>query len=197
MTTNTTLARLQQLLPELFQPVQVIGDPYLRFQLTPEIPVLLSMERVQEALVVPANSISPLPNLPAFSIGLMNARDRVFLVVDLAQILGLPPLPINPRNYQVIVIQSSEMGTDSSESRKYIGLAVQRVRGVARFETGQLQSLTHGFPSCLAPYLLGSFGPETEQDAEQEAEQILVLDADSIVNSPALLKNPFVPTKPT
>jgi positive phototaxis protein PixI len=193
MTTNTTLARLQQLLPELFHPVQVIGDPYLRFQLTPEIPVLLSMERVQEALVVPANSISPLPNLPTFSIGLMNARDRVFLVIDLAQILGLPPLPINPRNYQVIVIQSSEMGTDSSEARKYIGLAVQRVRGVARFETGQLQSLTHGFPSSLAPYSLGSFATE----AEQGAEQILVLDAGSIVNSPALLKNPFVPTKPT
>jgi positive phototaxis protein PixI len=193
MTTNTTLARLQQLLPELFHPVQVIGDPYLRFQLTPEIPVLLSMERVQEALVVPANSISPLPNLPAFSIGLMNARDRVFLVIDLAQILGLPPLPINPRNYQVIVIQSSEMGTDSSEATKYIGLAVQRIRGVARFETEQLQSLTQDFPSSLAPYLLGSFGIE----AEQEVEQILVLDAGSIVNSPALLKNPFVPTKPT
>jgi positive phototaxis protein PixI len=189
MTTNTTLARLQQLLPELFQPVQIIGDPYLRFQLTPEIPVLLSMERVQEALVVPANSISPLPNLPAFSIGLMNARDRVFLVIDLAQILGLPPLPINPRNYQVIVIQSSEMKTDSSESKKYIGLAVHGIRGVARFEIGELHSIAHGFPNCLDPYLLGSFGTE--------AEQILVLDADSIVNSPALLKNPFVPTKPT
>ncbi len=189
MTNNTTLARLQQLLPELFQPVQVIGNPYLRFQLTSEIPVLLSMERVQEALVVPADSISPLPNLPAFSIGLMNARDRVFLVIDLAQILGLPPLPINPRNYQVIIIQSSEIATDSSESRKYIGLSVQRVRGVARFETGQMQSLTHDFPSCLAPYLLGSLGTD--------AENFLVLDADSIVNSPALLKNPFVPTKPT
>jgi positive phototaxis protein PixI len=187
MTTNTTLARLQQLLPQLFQPIEVIGDPYLRFQLTPEIPVLLSMERVQEAVVVPASSISPLPNLPAFSIGLMNARDRVFLVVDLAQLLGLSPLSTNPRNYQVIVIQLSEMGVEASESTKYLGLAVQKVRGVARFEAGQMQSLTGDFPSCLAPHLLGSLG--------EAAERSLVLDANSIIKALSLLENPFVSTK--
>ncbi len=187
MTTNTSLERLQQLLPQLFQPIEVIGDPYLRFQLTPEIPVLLSMERVQEALVVPASSISPLPNLPAFSIGLMNARDRVFLVVNLAQLLGLSPLPTNPRNYQIIIIQLSEMVTDDSESMKYLGLAVQQVRGVARFKTGQMQSLTGDLPSCLAPHLLGSLG--------EAAERSLVLDVNSIIKAPSLLKNPFFSTK--
>jgi positive phototaxis protein PixI len=184
MTTNTTLARLQQLLPQLFQPVQVVGDPYLRFQLTPEIPILLSMERVQEALVVSASSISPLPNVPAFAIGLMNARDRVFLVVDLAQLLGLPPLPINLRNYQVIIIRWSELGNDHQKTGKYLGLAVNQVRGVARFQTEHLQSLAGEYPTCLKPYLKGSFGELTEQ--------ILVLDADSIANAPALLKNPFL-----
>jgi chemotaxis signal transduction protein len=85
----------------------------------------------------------------------------------------------------------------SSEARKYIGLAVQRIRGVARFETEQLRSLTQDFPSSLAPYLLGSFATEAEQGVEQGAEQMLVLDAGLIVNSLSLLKNPFVPTKPT
>jgi positive phototaxis protein PixI len=188
MTTNTTLARLQQLLPQLFQPVQVTGDPYLRFQLTPEIPALLAMTRVQEALVVSASSISPLPNLPALAIGIMNTRDRVFLVIDLAQLLGLAPLPVNPRNYQVIVIQSSDIDADGSESKKYIGLAVQRVRGVARFETEQLQSLTGDFSHCLTPYLLGSFGTA--------ADQILVLDTEAVIQAPSLLKNPFIPIKP-
>lgn len=188
MITNTSLARLQQLLPQLFQPSQVIGDPYLRFQLTPETPVLLSMERVQEALVVPANSISPLPNLPAFSIGLINTRDRVFLVIDLAQILGLPPLPINPQKYQIIVVQSSVMESEDQESKKYLGLAVQQVRGVSRFKTAHLQSVSGDFPGCLTPYLLGSFGEATER--------ILVLDAELIVNAPPLCKNPFSLAKP-
>jgi positive phototaxis protein PixI len=186
MTTNATLTRLQQLLPQLFQPVQVAGDPYLRFQLTTEIPTLLPMEWVQEAVVVPAQSISPLPNLPAFSIGLMNARDRVFLVVDLGQLLGLPPLPINLRNYQVIVIRLSGQDADSNESGKCLGLAVHQVRGVARFETAQLQAPVGEFPVSLQPYLLGSFG-ETD-------ERVLVLDTGSIVNAPSLLKNQLIST---
>jgi positive phototaxis protein PixI len=193
MTANTTLDRLQQLLPQLFQPLQVVGDPYLRFQLTPDIPVLLSMERVQEALLVANSSISPLPNMPALAIGLMNTRDRVFLVIDLAQVLGLPPLPSNPRNYQVIVIRLSELGNEDNEAEKYLGLAVHKVLGVARFETTQLQSVAREYPVGLQPYVLGSFQETSLQEIE---EQILVLDTGSIVNAPLLLQNPFVSTKP-
>jgi positive phototaxis protein PixI len=172
MTTNTTLTRLQQLLPELFQPLVVTGDLYLRFQLTPELPALLPMARVQEALLVPATAISPLPNLPAFTIGIMNARDRVFLVVDLGQLLGLPPLPTNPRDYQVVVMQlattepKSVDPTDAANEPS-LGLAVSRVRGVARFESQHLQSAVADVPECLLPHLLGCF--------IEAGEQILVL----------------------
>jgi positive phototaxis protein PixI len=172
MTTNTTLTRLQQLLPELFQPLVVTGDLYLRFQLTPEIPALLPMARVQEALLVPATAISPLPNLPAFTIGMMNARDRVFWVVDLGQLLGLPPIPTNPRDYQVVVMQLAETDAESvdstdSSNEPSLGLAVSRVRGVARFESQHLQPAVADVPECLQPHLLGSF---IEAD-----KQILVL----------------------
>jgi positive phototaxis protein PixI len=181
MTTNTTLTRLQQLLPELFQPLVVTGDLYLRFQLTPELPALLPMARVQEALLVPATAISPLPNLPAFTIGIMNARDRVFLVVDLGQLLGLPPLLTNPRDYQVVVMQlaATEPGlldpADSSNEPS-LGLAVSRVRGVARFESQHLQLQVAGVPECLQPHTLGCF---IEAD-----KQILVLNPATIVTAP-------------
>jgi positive phototaxis protein PixI len=171
MTTNTTLTRLQQLLPELFQPLVVTGDLYLRFQLTPEIPALLPMARVQEALLVPATAISPLPNLPAFTIGIMNARDRVFWVVDLGQLLGLPPIPTNPRDYQVVVMQLAATEPDSS-TEPSLGLAVSRVRGVARFESQHLQSQVADVPECLQPHTLGCF---IEAD-----KQILVLNPATI-----------------
>lgn len=189
MTTNTTLTRLQQLLPELFQPLVVTGDLYLRFQLTPEIPALLPMARVQEALLVPATAISPLPNLPAFTIGIMNARDRVFCVVDLGQLLGLPPLPNNPRDYQVVVIQLSATEPESIAERLHrridpsslsaepsLGLAVCRVRGVARFEQQKMQLSVADVPECLQPHLLGCF---------IEAEKrILVLNPATLATAP-------------
>ncbi len=184
MTTNTTLARLQQLLPHLFQPVQVSGDPYLRFQLTPETPALISMNWVQEALLVSASSISPLPNMPVFSIGIMNSRDRVFLVVDLGQLLGLAPLLVNPRNYQVITIHLPSVGTENrTSSEKYLGLAVQQVGGVARFETEPLPIVAEECPVGLTPYLLGSF--------MEKNKQILVLNTEAIVASPLLTTNPI------
>lgn len=183
MTTNTTLTRLQQLLPELFQPLVVAGDLYLRFQLTPEIPALLPMAQVQEALLVPATAISPLPNLPAFTIGMMNARDRVFCVVDLGQLLGLPSLLVNPHNYQVIVINFRALGTESRDApEKYLGLAVLKVSGVARFETKPLPMLAENCPTCLEPYLLGSL---TEKN-----RQIFVLNPEPIANSPLFLTIP-------
>lgn len=181
MTNNTTLTRLQQLLPELFQPLVVTGDLYLRFQLTPEIPALLPMDRVQEALLVPATAISPLPNLPAFTIGMMNARDRVFCVVDLGQLLGLPPIPTNPRDYQVVVIQLSEtepesIDPSSSSAEPSLGLAVRRVRGVARFASQNLQLSAEDVPECLQPHLLGCF--------IEANEQILVLNPATIATAP-------------
>jgi positive phototaxis protein PixI len=183
MTANTTLTRLQQLLPQLFQPLEISGDLYLRFQLTPEIPALLSMERVLEALLVPANSISPLPNLPALTIGMMNSRDRVFCVVDLGQLLGLPPIAINPRDYQVIAIDL--IGDSATRSSgKCLGLAVRQVKGVARLETQNFRSSVGDVPECLTPYLMGSF---IEDDRCS-----VVLNADAIAKSPALFHNPFV-----
>jgi positive phototaxis protein PixI len=189
MTTNTTLTRLQQLLPELFQPLVVTGDLYLRFQLTPEIPALLPMARVQEALLVPATAISPLPNLPDFTIGMMNARDRVFCVVDLSQLLGLSPIPTNPRDYQVVVIQLSatepesiaerlqgRIDPSSSSGEPSLGLAVRRVRGFARFESQNLQLSAQDVPECLQPHLLGCF--------IEANEQILVLNPVTIATAP-------------
>jgi positive phototaxis protein PixI len=189
MTDNTILARLQQLLPQLFEPLAVTGEPYLRFQLTPEIPALLSMERVQEALLVPATAISPLPNLPTFTIGMMNSRDRVFCVVDLGQVLGLPPISINPREYQVIIIHlgaTSDRSLDpaSLTTIKCLGLAVRQIRGVVRLKPQQLQSIGGDVPECLTPYVTGSF--------EEPDRRSIVLDVMAVANAPSLLHNPYV-----
>jgi positive phototaxis protein PixI len=175
MTTNSSLARLQELLPQLFQPVAVAGDPYLRFQLTTEIPALLSMELVQEALLVPEDSISSLPNLPDFCIGVMNSRNRVFCVVDLAQLLGVAAPPINYREYQVIVVNLNDPG-------KLLGLAVSRVRGIARLSVEQLESIDGTVPAVLTPYLTGC--------VFEGNERVVVMDANSIVTSPLLSVNP-------
>jgi positive phototaxis protein PixI len=176
MAESASLARLKELLPQLFQPIQISGESYLRFQLTPELPALLPMEQVQEAMLVSADSVTPLPNMPAFVLGVMSSRERVFCVVDLGQLLGLPPMLTNPREYQVVV-----MPLLSASSEKRIGLAVHQVRGVARFNPEQLRSQVGDVPECLKPYLIGC---TVEAD-----ERALILDAVAIANSRTLSQN--------
>jgi positive phototaxis protein PixI len=186
MSTNPTLNKLRQLLPQLFEPIEITGDPYLRFQLTPFISALLSMERVAEAILVPANSISPLPNMPAFTIGMINARDRVFCIIDLAQLIGVASPLLNQQEYQVIVmnLSDSNLAINSPPSNKLLGLAVSRVQGISRLSTGQWQSVGRKAPEILTPYLKGYLW--------EDNKQIVVMDTESILNSPFLLSNSAV-----
>jgi positive phototaxis protein PixI len=186
MSSNTTLNKLQQLLPQLFQPVEITGDPYLRFQLTPFMPALLSMEQVAEAILVQANSIAPLPNMPAFTIGMINARDRVFCIFDLAQLLGIASPLLNQQEYQVIVmnIPGSDLATNLLPSNKLLGLAVNRVQGISRLSTGQWQPVGRKVPEILTPYLKGCLW--------ENNQQIVVMDTESILTSPFLLSNSAV-----
>lgn len=183
MSTNTTLHQLQQLLPQLFQPIEIAGDPYLRFQLTPFIPALLSMEQVAAAILVPANSISPLPNMPDFTIGMITARDRVFCIVDLAQLIGVASPLLNQQEYQIIVMNlpSSDLASNSPTSNKLLGLAVSRIQGISRLSTEQWQSVGKKVPQILTPYLKGCLW--------ENNKQIVVMDTESILTSSFLLSN--------
>jgi positive phototaxis protein PixI len=184
MTTNTTIAKLQQLLPQLFQPVAVTGDAYLRLQLTPELPALLAMEWVQEAMLVPASAIATLPNVPAFMIGMINARDRVFGVIDLAQFLAVAA-PLRPQQtYQVIVVSLAHPA--SPAPGKLVGLAVSSIQGMTRFAAESLLPVGSEVPELLVPYLQGCL--------TTGGKQLVVIDLPATLTSSGLSVNPLAPS---
>ena len=154
MTTSSPASRIQANLQELFQADLAPGDAYIRFQLTSDMTALLSMEQVQESLVVETEKITPLPSMPESVIGIMSSRDRVFCLFDLAQLLTLPSSLIAPRQYQIIVLQTN------SEQPIYIGLAVTCLQGIVRLTTEQIQSSLAAFPSKIVPYLCGAVQEE-------------------------------------
>jgi twitching motility protein PilI len=150
MSTTSSLSRLQELLPELFRSTQLTGDPYLRFGLTSELSALLSMEYVKESLLVAGENITPLPNMSGAVMGLMNSRDRVFCVIDLAQLLGLSPLSTYSRQYHTIVARIFQ-----AEKELLLGIAVNRVQGISRVISEEMRSPPRDFPPSLIPYLHG------------------------------------------
>lgn len=157
MSHTSSLSRLQELLPQLFQSTQLPGDPYLRCQLTPGENVLLSMEYVQESLLVPGEQITPIPNMSAFVVGLMNSRDRVFCTIDLAQLLGVSSSSTYSRQYHIVVIRVSPLVSrhSTSESEQFLGLIVNRIQGITRVMSDEMRSPQENLPSHFAPYLQG------------------------------------------
>jgi positive phototaxis protein PixI len=143
------------------------GEAYLRFQLCPQVPALISMRHAQEALNLPVRQLTPMPNMPACLLGLMNRRSRILWVVDLPQLLGLSMLGGGVQQYNVIIIQVGAV---------LLGLAMQQVDGITWLEADALQSPLRQVDPMVIPYLSGC--------VLQEQEIALVLDATAIVNSP-------------
>lgn len=148
------------------------GDRYLKFHLEPQTPAILAMEHVQEVIIIPSRRITPMPNMPECVLGLLNRRNRVLWMIDLAQMLGLQPFGNNSQQYNVVIIQVKQIT---------LGLLVQEVKGVTHFGANLIQAPMELVTSALIPYLYGCIF--------QEQELLLVLNAEAIVISPSLYRN--------
>lgn len=144
---------------------QVVGDIYVKLQLDKYTSAILSMDYVQEVLIVPISRISPMPNMPHCILGLLNRRNRVLWVIDLAQVLNLS-LDTNAQQYHIIIIQVNQVS---------LALVVQEVKGVIRFTPDCIQSSPE-----QAAYIHGW--------VVQAQETLMVLNAEAIAHSPSLQK---------
>ncbi len=149
METFSAAAKVQANLKELFQSKLAPGDAYVKFQLSSGITALLSMRQVKESLIVEASQITPLPNMPEFTIGIINSRDRVFCIFDLALLLKLSSELIAPRQHQIIVFQTV------AEPKIYVGLTVTQLQGIIRISKEQIQLPNNSIDEELMPYISG------------------------------------------
>lgn len=171
MSRESAVSRIQDNLQELFKGKLAPGEAYIKFQLTTEITALLSMARVQESLIVQAKQITALPGMPKSVIGMMNSRDRVFCVYDLPHLLNLPSTLMSSQQYQVVVLEISELL--AKEEILKVGLAVEQIGGITRLATSDFHP-AHNVPDCLTPYVISSTGDSPQQ---------LVLDVAAIIKT--------------
>jgi twitching motility protein PilI len=126
-------------------------------------------QHTQEAVVVPVETISSMPNMPGCILGLMNWRSRIIWAVDLPKMLNLEYLDSRQRQYNVIIIRVDSV---------LLGLVVQEIQGTTKFMPEDIRSPVGQVASSLVPYLRGC--------VVQRKEILLVLDAQAIVQSSIL-----------
>jgi positive phototaxis protein PixI len=151
---------------------KVVGDPFLKVQLTAQQLAVLPMAQAQEAIAIPAGRVTPMPNMPACVLGLLNHKSRVIWVVSLPQMLGLESQSLNVQQYNLAIIRSGKTS---------LGLVVPAIQGVIRLDTDAVQSIEGEVRPEQVPYLRGC--------SIQNQEMLWVLDAESIVQAPIFAGN--------
>jgi positive phototaxis protein PixI len=137
--------------------------PYFCLQLDPTTVGLIDMKYAQEVLIVPADRLTLMPNMPDQVLGLFPHRNRIFWIIDLPQLLGLPPLAIDA--YHVIILHIQDV---------WVGLAGVRSQGMRRFSNDQIVSPVGNVSVELERFLRGCI--------LEEEGMIFVLDGEAIAN---------------
>ncbi|MEA5575219.1 chemotaxis protein CheW [Anabaena sp. UHCC 0451] len=149
-----------------YQPSQKsLEDSYLQFQINQQTTAVLSVIHTQEAIILPVESVTSMPNMPTYILGLMNWRSRVIWVIDLPKMFNLEGLDHHLRQYNIIVLKVES---------KLLGLVVQEIKGTTKLKPDDIHSPVGQVATSLVPYLCGC--------VEQKEEILLVLDAHNIVN---------------
>jgi positive phototaxis protein PixI len=149
-----------------YQPKQKsLIDTYLKFQLNQQTTAVLSINHTQEAIIVPVESVTAMPNMLAYVLGLMNWRSRIIWVIDLPKMFNLEGINHRLQQYNIIVVKVESI---------ILGLVVQEIKGTTKLMADDIHSPVGQVAGSLVPYLRGC--------VEQKEEILLVLDAQNIVN---------------
>jgi positive phototaxis protein PixI len=139
----------------------------LRFQLFPSTTCLLPVEALTEILNVPVAAVVPIPDMPAWVMGVYNWRGDILWVVDLGHLVGMPPWYQHSRavdTHAVVVLRdrASDMAA-TTRSSGTLGLVVQQVEDIESYLTDSIQLPSPAHPDIqLTPFLQGYWlGSET------------------------------------
>lgn len=173
----TSTARLQQLLPQLFQFDPQPGDRYLKLDIAPNLPALIALEDVQESAWVPTTMVTPIPNLPACILGVVNAQNQVLCVVSLDQLLQISAPAVHRQHYAMLTVRLAPT-PGAEDDADLLVLTVHGIEGILRLQPEEIESPIHDFDAALTPFLRGC--------VSQGGQPVPVLDIKAIAAAPAL-----------
>jgi positive phototaxis protein PixI len=148
-----------------------IGAAYLKILLDRDTPAAIAMESTRAALAIEPSRIAPMPNMPSHVVGMLSHRSRVFWVIDLARMLGMPPVNLRQPKLNVLLLEVD---------RQTIALLIPKIDGVMRFLPEEVISPLGNFSADLVPYLQGWL--------PHSRDILLVLSTRALVTSPIAAK---------
>lgn len=123
---------------------------YLKFQLDPDTKAMLPIQQVTEVLKIQLAQIMPIPQMPAWVMGVYNWRGDILWMLDLRQLLGLGCWyqQQQDRVLSTAIVLSPER--ENNDQKIHLGLVVA---GVDDLETCDPASIQAVFDPQMNPRL--------------------------------------------
>lgn len=156
-----------------------VEEQFLRFAIAPNTKGLMSISQMSEVLTINFGQILRMPHMSPWVMGAYNWRGAIIWMLDLGQLLKLPPLHQQETarsSYKAIVLylplQSDRC--DLSADRRALGLVVSQVEDIEWFDPASIQAPSSSLNNELMPFLRGYyFSTDGEALAVFEGESIL------------------------
>ena len=154
---------------------------FLRFHLLPDMTAVLPVEQLTEILKVSFNQITPIPHLPSWVMGVHNWRGDVLWLIDLGDLLGLPPWHQQAQvpsigSFIVLDACQQQSSAESPLEQLSLGLLVDRIDDIEWLNTDHLQSPVNAMMTDrLAPFIGGYW-------LDQRGDMLTLLDGDVILD---------------
>jgi positive phototaxis protein PixI len=151
---------------------------HLKFQLYPDTKVMLPLKQITEVLKIQLGQIMPIPQMPAWVMGVYNWRGDILWMLDLGQLLGLDSWYQHQHNcalHMAIVLSPEREG--NNENKIHLGLVVA---GVDDLETCDPESIQSAIGSQLNPHLSSFLQGYW---LKSSGEMILALDGQAIASA--------------
>lgn len=150
----------------------------LKFQLYPETKAMLPIKQITEVLKIQLAQIMPIPQMPAWVMGVYNWRGDVLWMLDLGQLLGLDSWyqQQHDRLLHTAIVLSPER-EENNDNQIHLGLVVEGVDDLESCEPAAIQAVLDSqinprLNSFLQGYWLQSSG-----------EMVLALDGQAIASA--------------
>lgn len=159
------------------------AQQFLRFCLHPSSKVMLPIQQITEVLKIQFGQIVPIPQMPAWVMGVYNWRGDILWMVDLGHLLGLNSWyqkDTNCSHHTAIVLAPNQARTKSNTESKldliHLGLVIAQVEDLEMCNLADIQVApkTSSITSQLTPYLAGYW-------LQPEGDTIMVLNGQAIV----------------
>lgn len=158
---------------------EIENKQFLRFFLYPDTNLMLPIRQVTEVLKIQFGQIVPIPQMPAWVMGVYNWRGDILWMIDLGHLVGLNSWyqqEYNRSNYSVVVLSPyKEKNKDGAETNLSLGLVVAQVEDIETCNPTSIQSVCDS-TTQLQSFLKGYW-------IKPNGEIISVLDGLAIVNA--------------